>query len=180
VDLPGHGASPFTENFFEEMPDFGPCHLIGYSMGGRLAMQYAGRYPERIASLTVISAHMGLTDEKEKATRLLHDEKWAKKIESIDDFLKQWYDQPIFCGFRPDLTKRRIQDVSGLAKALTFYSLGNQPKMESGQGLFIVGERDEKYRRLHPNAAVVKDAGHMVHLENPQGVAEIIKKRIFR
>src|SRR3990167_2420505 len=54
IDLPGHGDSPFVEtfNFPIPTPQF---HLIGYSMGGRLAMQYALRYPERIASLLIVS-----------------------------------------------------------------------------------------------------------------------------
>ncbi len=54
VDLPGHGSSPFSTTF-----DFDPpapkFHLIGYSMGGRLALQYALRYPDRIAGLAIAS-----------------------------------------------------------------------------------------------------------------------------
>ncbi|MBM3183996.1 MAG: alpha/beta fold hydrolase, partial [Chlamydiae bacterium] len=88
VDLPGHGLSSFHETF-----DFSPpaprFHLIGYSMGGRLAMQYALRFAERIDRLLLIGAHPGLKTEKEKKERLQSDAKWADLLLhlSIDEFL---------------------------------------------------------------------------------------------
>ena len=179
VDLPGHGASPFTENFAEEMPDFGVCHLIGYSMGGRLAMQYAERFPEKIASLTIASAHCGLSSEEEKQKRRLHDEKWAADILPFDPFLKRWYDQSLFGGFKPDLTIRSKHNPTLLARAMTHYSLGRQPLLQPKGAVFAVGERDVKYRELYPSAEIVPGAAHMVHLENPRGLAKIIERRIF-
>src|SRR5689334_17350674 len=60
-DLPGHGASAFTEDFFlafhQATKEFPPFHLVGYSMGGRLALQFAAKYPEKINKLTLLSAH---------------------------------------------------------------------------------------------------------------------------
>ena len=49
LDLPGHGNSPFTEDFcaalLQTLADLPPFHLIGYSMGGRLAAQFAAKHP---------------------------------------------------------------------------------------------------------------------------------------
>jgi pimeloyl-ACP methyl ester carboxylesterase len=46
-----------------------PCHLVGFSLGGYLAMMAATRAPERFKSLTVIAASpYGLSDD-EKALR---------------------------------------------------------------------------------------------------------------
>lgn len=142
-------------------------------------MQYAKDFPEKIATLTILSAHCGLKNKQEKQKRLSTDLGWAEKItRSFDDFLKEWYDQPIFAGFRPDLFMRRKQNASELARCLIHYSLGKQPCIKPRNGLFVVGEKDAKYRSLYPNAFVIPNAGHMVHLENPSAVAEIIKRRI--
>ena len=174
VDLPGHGKSPFTEDFCSAMPDFPSMHLIGYSMGGRLAMQYAEKFPEKIASLTVLSAHPGLATAQEKQARLVLDRQWADKMRAcFQTFLQEWYAQPIFAGFRPD---RSTQNPELLAKTLLHYSLGNQNVMQP-QAHFLVGERDLKYRALFPHATVIPDAGHMIHLENPREVAFKICKR---
>lgn len=181
VDLPGHGASPFTEHFAEEMPLFSePVHLIGYSMGGRLALQYAALFPQKVASLTLISSHPGLSSEEEKKQRIAQDENWAQQILQfeIDEFLRRWYDQSIFGDFRPDLTMRRKHTPQQLAQCLVHYSLGRQPLLPSQRADCIVGEKDAKYRALLPNATVVPRAAHMVHLENPEDLASIIQTRI--
>ncbi len=178
VDLPGHGASPFTEHFVEEMPRFERFHLIGYSMGGRLALQFAEKHPARICSLLIASAHTGLTSEKEKKGRFKQDIAWAEKLLTIpfDEFLKQWYDQPVFNGFFP---KRGEQDRESLAKALIHYSLGKQDWVRPENAFFAVGEKDRKYRELFPEAEVIPGAAHAVHLENPKALANWIERNIL-
>ena len=173
LDLPGHGSAPFVEEFHIDIPHF---HLIGYSMGGRIAMAYANKHPERIASLTVISAHPGLNSDEEKRLRWESDRIWADLLFKlpIDDFLVQWYDQPIFKPFRPNLSMRRKQNIPGLAAALLHYSLAKQPVYEI-EGV-LVGERDLKFRALYKNPILIPNAGHMVHLENPQAVAMRIQR----
>ena len=54
LDLPGHGSTPYCEDWeediFEEIADFStPIHLIGYSMGGRVAMRLIDKYPKIFA-----------------------------------------------------------------------------------------------------------------------------------
>ena len=168
LDLPGHGKSPFMEEFTIDIPSF---HLIGYSMGGRIAMAYAKKHPEQIASLTLMSVHPGLRGGEERQNRWKSDQAWAKLLLElpIDDFLNRWYDQPIFKPFIPNLSMRKEQNILGLAAAMLHYSLAKQPYYEI-QGVFV-GERDHKFRALHPAGIVVPDAGHMVHLENPQFIA---------
>ena len=54
---------------FDEAAATGPLHLVGFSMGGYLSLEYALDRPERVASLAVIcSSARGLSDE-EKADR---------------------------------------------------------------------------------------------------------------
>ncbi len=175
-DLPGHGQSPFIENFILDIPRF---HLVGYSMGGRLALGYAAQHPQQVASLTLMSVHPGLKTEEERQARLVNDQTWANLLFelSIDDFLIQWYNQSVFKPFKPDLSMRKRQNIPALAAALTHYSLAKQPCYEI-DGV-LVGERDTKFRALYPNPVLIPDAGHMVHLENPKNVSLIIKRRLL-
>lgn len=178
IDLPGHGESLFTPHFCDMMPLFNePIHLIGYSMGGRLSIQYAKQYPERISRLTLLSTHPGLKEPEEKQRRIEHDQKWASRLlnDDFDTFLKAWYNQPIFGGFIPNLETRKNQNREALAQALVHYSLGNQTyfKLEAN---YLVGERDTKFRDLHPQATIIPRASHAIHLENPQEVAAQITK----
>lgn len=168
-DLPGHGASAFMEDFEIDIPRF---HLVGYSMGGRIAMRYAKKRPEQVESLIVISAHPGLKSEKDRQKKWENDLYWAKLLFTIsmDDFLDRWYDQPIFKGFKPDLTLRRQQNIPAVAASLLHYSLAKQPLYEIEEG--IVGEQDEKFRSLFKKEIVIPNAGHAVHLQNPKAVAE--------
>jgi len=180
VDLPGHGRSPFYPEFDFPLPA-PKFHLVGYSMGGRLAMQYALRHPERIERLAIASAHPGLPSEEEKKKRLAQDARWAQLlVESpIDEFLERWYDQPLFKNYKPDFSMRRKQNVQALATSLMHYSLGSQPILRLEQAVHIVGEKDEKFRALHPDAIVVLESGHVVHLENPKDFAQILAEKIL-
>lgn len=180
VDLPGHGSSPFSPTF-EFEPPAPKFHLIGYSMGGRLAMQYALRYPDRIARLAIVSAHPGLSSQAERQQRLKTDAEWAKLLMElpIDEFLKRWYDQPLFAHYKPDFSMRRKQDIPALAKTLMHYSLGNQPILKIENATYIVGEKDPKFRALHPKALIVMNSGHVVHLEKPKELAFCIMEEIL-
>lgn len=180
IELPGHGSSPFVESFDFLSPNE-QFHLVGYSMGGRLALGYASKYPHRIASLTIASAHPGLQTSQEKRQRLKEDTRWAEKLMTlpIDEFLSQWYDQPLFRSFKPDFSMRRKHSSKNLAKALIHYSLAHQSFYKPKNALYLVGENDAKYRALYPEATVIEKAGHSVHFENPKAVADAIKGRIF-
>lgn len=175
-DLPGHGNSSFTEDLAINIPRF---HLVGYSMGGRLAMMYASKHPEQVESLIVMSAHPGLKSEEEKKKKWENDKRWAKLLLEVpmETFLDLWYEQPIFKPFKPDLTRRRQQNAADLAAVLLHYSLAKQPRYQVETA--IVGERDEKFRALFRNPIVIPNAGHAVHLENPKAVAEVLKWKLF-
>ncbi len=61
VNLPGHGGAADlpAENWLKalesQLPDQ-PCILVGWSLGGMLAMQLAQRAPERLAGLVLVSS----------------------------------------------------------------------------------------------------------------------------
>ena len=164
-DLPGHGNSPWTTEALEFPEE--PFHLIGYSLGGRLAMRFALKHPERILSLTLLSAHYGLATESEKQNRLQSDEIWAHKLRtlSFDEFLREWYAQAIFTSF----VMRRTKQPEALAQALLHWSLAHQPYYREEllafpRPLFIFyGALDTKFKALYQNwsqATEIPNKGH--------------------
>ncbi len=168
ITLPGHGNTPFTPEW--DMP-FPKAHLIGYSLGGRIAADFARKYPERVLSLTLLSTHPGLKTEEEKKLRLQKDAEWARLLctVSMDEFLKQWYAQELFSTFKPNFSLRKNHNPKELVKTLLHYSLAHQKAMDMKR--VLVGEWDTKFRALHADGIVIERAGHQVHLENPQAVA---------
>lgn len=207
--LPGHG-SPAVASFDEAVRALSkilaafprPPHLIGYSMGGRLAMAAALQPAARLASLTVISAQPGLRHARERAERLAADERLADRLDAIGlpRFVQAWYEQPLFDSLRarPALrralvAKRAAGDAQALAGALRALSVGRQPSLWSAlpqlaaPTLYIVGARDAKYLAILRHAAaltprarcvVVPGAGHLPHLEHPAFVRHHIQSHL--
>jgi 2-succinyl-6-hydroxy-2,4-cyclohexadiene-1-carboxylate synthase len=173
-------------------------HLIGYSAGGRLALLMAVRHPERLSTLTVIGAHAGF-EGAARLARLEADETLARRIEREGSgwFADYWASLPIFAGLaqrRPDLLQsldaaRRSHDPGRLAAALR--GLGGAagepfwdrlPSIEVPT-LVMAGAEDLLYldharrlARLIPSSrvAIVPEAAHVAHLENPQAVAALV------
>lgn len=155
--------------------------LIGYSMGGRIALRSS--LPK-----IVISAHPGLQTTQEKLQRQEQDERWIKKLlkEPLDKFLEEWYAQPLFDSLRthPDFTrilqKRQKQNPQELARILAEESLANQEFSVPSNAVFMHGELDPKYARLYQSLEIpsvqIPSAGHAAHLENPEGCAEAIRE----
>src|SRR5690242_6488130 len=56
----------------------GPRVLVGYSLGGRIALHALTRKPEIWSAAVIISAHPGLSDPTERQKRIENDEKWAE------------------------------------------------------------------------------------------------------
>jgi 2-succinyl-6-hydroxy-2,4-cyclohexadiene-1-carboxylate synthase len=173
-------------------------HLAGYSMGGRLALHFAARRPERILSLLTIGAHAGL-EEEARAGRQLGDEALAHRIENdgLEAFVKYWSSLPLFAGLErrgPAFVaqvraERMTNHVSGLACSLRGMGAGSMEPVWDDLAhvmfpcTFVAGQLDHGYvssaRRLAatvPNARVevVPRAGHSVHQERPEALARIL------
>lgn len=186
-DLPGHGDTPFIPDVLDALrraiQPLQPIHLVGYSMGGRIALSYFHTYREQIESITLLGAHPGISSVEERRKRRAADERLAAEIltRPIDELILEWYDRPLFgtLPFKRDLlAMRQTQNREGLAKALTTFSLGLQPDFSTllPSCSLLVGEEDSTYRRLYapwPHR-LIKNAAHAAHLENPEGVVEAL------
>ncbi len=177
-------------------------HLVGYSMGGRLALHVAARKPERLLSLLTIGAHAGL-EEDARVGRQLGDEALAQRIEKdgLEPFVKYWSALPLFAGlerrgpaFVAQLRAERMNNtVAGLACSLRGMGAGMmQPVWDDLSRLtvpstFVAGQLDHGYvasaRRLAavvPNGRVevVQRSGHAVHQERPEAFARVLANHL--
>src|SRR5574338_516850 len=72
--------------------------LLGYSMGGRIALTYASMYPEDVKGLILEASSAGIKNDEERQKRYEEDLKLAEFIEThtMEEFIEMWHDQEIF------------------------------------------------------------------------------------
>lgn len=212
VDLLGHGQSSLPNSADRyAMPaacddlrallaalGLPSAHVLGYSMGGRLALGFALLHPQCVRSLTVISGSPGLATEAERAARCASDDALAQRIErnGIAAFVAEWEKLPLWRGqtlSENAAAKLRAERMSnrpnGLAHSLRGMGTGAQPSFWHRLSeltmpvLWLVGERDAKFveiaQQMHvalptSQCIITPNAGHALHLEQPQWVADSV------
>ena len=167
---------------------------VGYSMGGRVALHAALAAPEAVQRLVLIGATAGIDDPDERQARREADERLADHIEAVGvpTFVDEWLTNPLFAGLTEDTAMRadRLRNrASGLSASLRATGTGTQTPLWDRLGeircpvLVLVGAHDAKFtdlgRRLVeglPTAelVVIPDAGHSVHLEQPEATATAV------
>jgi len=168
--------------------------LVGYSMGGRVALHAALRDPARYRALVLLGAHAGI--ESGRGERRAADEALATWMEGrpIADVVARWEANPVFAtqsaGLRELQREGRLRhhprDLARLLRS------GGQGAVEpvwdrlpdlTMPVLCLAGSLDTTYveaaRRMAaalPNgvAAEIAGAGHAAHLEEPAATAEAI------
>jgi 2-succinyl-6-hydroxy-2,4-cyclohexadiene-1-carboxylate synthase len=205
-DLPGHGrhlALPLDqplhfedivlslEHFLNEL-GLRQVSLVGYSMGGRLALYTAVTLPERVRALTLEGTNPGLAEDQARRQRAGLDDVYAELLltEGVDRFLERWYNLDLFSSLKERSAllenikaKRRQNDPRWLAKIISELSPGRQPSLWerleklSMPVLFMAGALDPKYTALalelkvrlpQAEVALIPGAGHNTHLEQPE------------
>ncbi|MGB3493797.1 MAG: 2-succinyl-6-hydroxy-2,4-cyclohexadiene-1-carboxylate synthase [Elainellaceae cyanobacterium] len=218
VDLPGHGQTQVLHGSTNpDHPAFQMalttqalvklldqlaipiCDLVGYSMGGRLALYLAIHYPHRVRRLVLESASPGLATEQERQARRQHDEHLAQRLETEDfeAFLEGWYRQPLFARLRhhpnfDSLWQRRLRNRPlDLGRSLRQMGTGQQPSLwntiqhHSQATLLLAGEADTKFRAIATQmshhcpamtSTVIPNCGHTVHAEQPDAFTRQVKE----
>jgi 2-succinyl-6-hydroxy-2,4-cyclohexadiene-1-carboxylate synthase len=205
VDLPGHGRTPAPNDarcrFTRVVEDIAliieqaagaPAHVLGYSMGGRLALAVALAHPDHVRTLTLESASPGLHSEEARAERRLADALLADRIidGGIAAFVDEWERMPLFASQArlPEVVRaqqralRLANDPLGLARSLRGLSTGAQPSLwlrladVRPPTLLVSGAEDARYTQIAAQMAaaipaarhhVIAGAGHTPHLESP-------------
>lgn len=209
IDLPGHGKNCYrnfdTIEAIVQALDIqisqltkAPIHLLGYSLGGRLAIAYAQTFPEKILSLSLISCHLGLKEEQARASRLSRDLKWAKRFsqDAIDLALYAWYEQEMFNDLseeaKLDLIRARCDNHGvSLSQTLIASSLAKQPRFHEFLANFnkpchyYYGRNDDKYCHLVgeysqiPSMQIMGfDCGHSLHSQLPDLLSKSIVQQL--
>jgi 2-succinyl-6-hydroxy-2,4-cyclohexadiene-1-carboxylate synthase len=204
VDLPGHGKSLIPEkysdlnlhnvaltinDYLKNLNLIKPV-LIGYSMGGRIALHMLGLDEQYWQGAILESASPGIESPANRAIRRKQDFALATRLENDDfnQFLIDWYNQPLFSGYAklPDFEKILMQRLQNnplqISMSLRAFSTGNQesfwPRLSKFKVpmLMIAGSDDEKYSKIvnqistnFPNikTQIIPRSGHVVHAEQP-------------
>jgi 2-succinyl-6-hydroxy-2,4-cyclohexadiene-1-carboxylate synthase len=173
-------------------------HLLGYSMGGRLALTMAVRYPEKVQTLFLESATAGLKTEEERHERIQADNALADKIEAngVEWFAEYWGNLPLWANQTAEqkamLYQQRLKNPPlGLANSLRGMGTGQMPPLWDALPYLkmpvklIVGELDKKFLAINqemaaliPNAelVIVPKAGHAVHIEAAEQYSALIQR----
>jgi 2-succinyl-6-hydroxy-2,4-cyclohexadiene-1-carboxylate synthase len=206
VDLPGHGATaaPGDEALWTPagcvaalaalLAQSGGGSVVGYSLGGRLALQLAVEHPGLVSRAVIVSASPGIADEPARLARRAEDERRARRLETqgLEPFLDDWYRQPLFAplrehpGYAAVLERRRRNEPRLLARSLRSMGTGSQRSLWGDLDglraplLFLAGERDSKFAALafdavalcrQGEAVILRGRGHALVEEDPEAVA---------
>jgi len=189
-----------AEHSFEgrmaEIAGAGADFLVGYSLGGRLALRAALRSPEAYRGVVLVGATAGIEEGPMRVQRAEADEKLASWMEAmpIEDIVALWERQPLFADQAEALVEeqrpgRLSQDQRSLALLLRTAGQGVlDPVWDELHSfdlplLAIAGARDDGYSAaakriasVAPNAraAIVAGAGHAPQLQQPDEVARLI------
>jgi 2-succinyl-6-hydroxy-2,4-cyclohexadiene-1-carboxylate synthase len=212
VDLPGHGKTRVLGgdecytmsntaqaliNLLEQL-NVKECFLVGYSMGGRLALYLNLHFPQCFSKVVIESASPGLKTQGDRVERTQRDIELAQELEKSDFFcfLSNWYEQPLFASlkkhpqFKSLIASRLQNNPLELAKSLRNMSTGCQPylweelKKNRNPLLLLVGEYDAKFIAINSEMArlcksakleIVNNCGHNIHFENPKIFVENVQ-----
>ena len=191
-----HGFDDWTEDFcnmVESEANGEKSILLGYSLGGRLALHACLSRPDLWKSAIVVGADPGLESEEDKKLQLDRDRKWAERLKRVplEKLVDEWDAQSVFCGIG-NQAPRNLGEMNPdrLSHQFEVFSKGIQqnlaPKlaeMKRPPVLFVSGEKDLKYQGIGEKLAksssaiyaqVIADAGHRVPWENPESFVQVL------
>jgi 2-succinyl-6-hydroxy-2,4-cyclohexadiene-1-carboxylate synthase len=202
VDAPGHGGSAdvhadLVDGAALVAEAVGPALWVGYSMGARLCLHVAVHRPDVVRGLVLIGGTAGLEDPAERQERRARDLATSARIEEVglERFLDEWLAQPLFDSLpagAAGVEDRRRNTVAGLRSSLERAGTGAQAPLWDRLGeigvpvLAVAGARDERFAALaeriaasvggHGEVALVPDAGHAAHLEQPAAFLALLRR----
>ena len=167
--------------------------LLGYSLGGRLALHASLHNPKLWQGIIIVGADPGLESQEEKKLQLDKDRNWAERLkkESLEKLVDEWDAQSVFCGIGNQAPRNLGEmDPDRLSQQFVVFSKGLQqnlaPKLAELKRppiLFLSGDKDDKYQKVGEklaksssvvNTQAVPDSGHRVPWENPESFVRVL------
>lgn len=218
IDIIGHGKTDSPEDVNKYQIEKVAFHLfllleklgvkqtdiLGYSMGGRLALTFSILYPAKVRKLILESTTPGLESAEERKNRRILDGKLGDYIKEkgIVNFVHYWENIPLFEsqkniseGTKVKIRKQRLNNSAiGLINSLKGMGTGAQPswwgnlvylKMEV---LLITGSKDKKFcqianrmktKLLNAKLITIENCGHAIHVEEPEKFGTIVKEFVL-
>ena len=179
-DLPGHGLSSFAhaKEFLNALPR--DSHLIGYSMGGRIALELYLSEPNNFRSLTLFSTNPGI--ETDILSRVQFEMLWQEKFRSdpLEKSIREWYDLDLFKGFSIP-PYRYKQSPENIAKAMEEYSIVKRGSFWDDisqltkRTLWIFGSEDKKYQLIAKRLKSCNPYHIQKHIEGCNHVTHMVE-----
>ncbi|WBW97247.1 2-succinyl-6-hydroxy-2,4-cyclohexadiene-1-carboxylate synthase [Oceanirhabdus sp. W0125-5] len=206
IDFIGHGKSdkPYSSEYYDlkvilnhinkliKELGLNKYSMLGYSMGGRIALAYALSYENEITQLILESSSYGESDHINRVNRRRWDKELAKSIreKGIEWFDEYWSNLSIFESqrnlpenIRYEISERRLSnEAHALSNTLICTGQGNFPCFKEEivnltmPVLYVSGEYDEKYRKIgnefqklniNIQHKTISAVGHNTHVEKP-------------
>ncbi|WP_164505898.1 2-succinyl-6-hydroxy-2,4-cyclohexadiene-1-carboxylate synthase [Companilactobacillus zhongbaensis] len=168
--------------------------LVGYSMGGRIAIAYALKYPKRLVKLVLESTTAGIDDAEKRLARQSHDQLLAEKLRrsGMEEFVANWEKMPLFASQKavtPEkftfMHQQRLeQNPQNAANSLLMMGTGKQPNywddikcLADLSVSIVVGSEDGKFVKIGQKMQqrisdsilkIVPNVGHNIHFEEPK------------
>lgn len=190
--LPGHGEAEKAQDLDQAAEQVAqslgppPWALVGYSLGGRVALHLWKLFPNEVSKLILLGGHLGLSKLERKA-RLDLDRRRAEALRrNADAFFRKWDALPLLQVTDPDRTEvkaagtRRAQHnphhlASTLEKLSTATMEDFRPALTARVHpvALVAGEKDQAYRAMYGDPTlrdelyIAQGCGHRILLEPP-------------
>lgn len=202
-DKRGHGLSEATKQPYKladhvndlaalvDHLEIGPAVFVGVSVGGMIVQGLAALRPDLVRALVLCDT----------AHRIGTEEMWNGRIEAVngkgiasiaDGIMARWFtpayatpQNPEFVGYTAMLTRTDRDGYAGTCAALRDADLTESSRALKVPTLCLVGDQDgstppdlvRELAGLIPGARleVIRDAGHLPCIEQPERTAELIR-----
>lgn len=186
---PEEGFEAFAKKLNRIVDPSKENYLIGYSLGGRLALHVLSEDSSLWKGSMIVSANPGLEDDQGKSQRIVMDASWALRflVQDWKSLMEKWDAQPVFSSSKKVERFEENYQRESLCDMITHWSLGRQENLRDSISnlsmplYWVVGEKDDKFVKLssqltfkngQSKVITMKGAGHRAPWDNQ---AEFIK-----